>query len=115
NRGIAGIDGSMLHRPTEESLRMLNVELIERIVTSHQHHNRFTLTAAPDPSGLLPEAHRASWVARQHGQVQAADVAAQFERAGRYHPAQSPAAQARLDASALIGAIARLVTADAWR
>ena len=112
DRGVARIDRRLLHRPAEEGLRMLNVELVERVVARYQDDHRLAFCAPPYATSLLPEAHGAAGVAGDHRHVERTDVDPQLERVGRDHASQLTAAQTRLDLGALVGAIAGFVCAD---
>src|SRR5439155_13096391 len=73
DRRVARIDRRLLHRPAEEGLRMLNVELVERVVARYQDDHRLAFCAPPYATSLLPEAHGAAGVAGDHRHVERTD------------------------------------------
>ena len=108
---VVGVDEGVLGRRVEEVRRVADHELVERRARRH-HHRRRPARPPPGPAEPLPRRRDRARVARQHRDVERADVDAELERVGRHDAAHGPVAQPFLDLAPPVRQVAAAVAAD---
>ncbi len=90
---VGKVDDRVLDRPREQAFGLAHEVLVERVLAGDQH--RPALAGAAGPSPALPEARHRAGKPGDERDVEAADVDAELERAGRDHGASSPSNRRR--------------------
>ena len=109
---VVRIDARRLGGPPEQVTRAAHEVLVDRVVVSHEHHQR-RRAAATRTARLLPDARQRGRRAHQYGGIEPADVDAELERVRAHHAAQRAREQRLLDGPALLGQIAAAIRFDA--
>ena len=108
---ILRVEHRRLDRSAEDRIRVVDKVGVQRVVASHEHHER-TQPFAAGPAGLLPQRRQRAGEAGQHHGVQTGDVDAEFKRVGRGDAEQRPVRERGLQSAALLRQVARPVRGD---
>ena len=111
NVQVVGVDERVLGRGIEEIRRMPHDELVDRRARSNQHRGRSRRSTA-GAARALPGGGDRTRVAREHGDVERADVDAELERVGRDDAADHPFAQPAFDLATAQRQVAAAIAAD---
>ena len=108
---VIGVDQGMLGRASEEVIRMVSQELVERAGGCHQDcHGR--LIASACPPGLLPGTCNRPRISNQQRRAQATNVNPQFECIGSHDGANCSIPQPFFDGTPLGRQVTGAVTAN---
>ncbi len=100
NLEVVRVHISMLRRPVEQILRMLDHILIDWRARRHHNRERSRMTP-PRAAGPLPGGGDRTWIPRHHNGIERADIDAQFQRVRRHHRPDLARAQPLLDLATL--------------
>ena len=106
--GVRRVEHRVLHRPVQQSLRVVQQVRIHRVICADQHH-QCTLAAPARAPGLLPEAGDSAGEAAGYHYVQPADVDAQLQRVRRGNTQQLAIVEATLELAAILRGVARAI------
>jgi hypothetical protein len=109
---VPGIEYRPFELPAEEQLGMMDDVLVEG-VRHRDEHDRAVASPPSDPSDPLPGRDQGTGVSDKDAEIEAPDVDAQLERAGREHREQFTAEEPSLDPTALLGEVSGAVGGDA--
>ncbi len=108
---VVGVEPRLLGLAPEQELGVVDHVLVHGRRRCHQDRDAHVAPPAR-ATHLLPGGGDRARVAREHGDVEAADVHAQLERVGADHAEHLAVAQPALDRPALGGQVAAAVAAD---
>ena len=112
--GVRRVEDARLDRMVQQVAGVVDEVGVHRVVGGH-HDHQATLAAASGTTGLLPETRHSAGETAAHDHIEAADVDAELQRAGRRHAQQITVVESFLQHPAGLRGVARPVGRDAPR